>query len=77
MFPIVQIVPLSKPLGKISNPHKKPTGIANSITPIPVAPCSCQIFPTLTFFTGTKKVPQLKAEAIADANPKEFKVVPL
>ena len=74
---MAQITPLSKPLGKISNPHKKPTGIANRITPIPVAPCSCQMLSTLTFFTGTKNVPQLKAETMADANPNEFKVVPL
>ncbi len=73
MFPTVQITPLRRPLGKIPNPQKKPTGIAKRRTPIPVDPWSCQMFTTLTFLTGTKKVPQQTAEPIDDANPNGFK----
>ena len=74
IFPVVHIAPLIRPLGKISNPQKKPIGIAKSKTPIPVDPWSCKMFATLTFLTGTKKVPQQIAEPIAETNPDEFKV---
>jgi len=73
MFPAVHIAPLRRPLGKISNPQKKLIGIAKRITPIPVDPCSCQMFATLTFLTGAKKVPQQTAEPMDDANPNGFK----
>ncbi len=43
------------------------------MTPIPVDPFSCQMLTTLTFLTGTKKVPQQIAEPIAEVNPDEFK----
>src|SRR5579875_129455 len=77
MFPAAQIVPESSPAGRIWNPEKKPTGIAKSSTPMPVAPCSCQMFTTLTFLTGTKKVPQQIVEPTAGSMPSGFKAAPL
>jgi len=69
----VHIAPLRRPLGKISNPQKNAIGIAKRRTPIPVDPCNCQMLATLTFLTGTKKVPQQIAEPIAEVNPDAFK----